>query len=254
MGTRILIHHKRRKAPLAVRAAPIFAALCHCAAMRPGIAADTIGGSAGITSDYLVRGISRSGDQAALQADLHVENPAGFFAGLSASTARIGADERRDAELNAFTGWAWTMNDIWRGKATASYYSYPWSAAGSKYNYAELGVDALYGDRLAVAVVYSPEAPRYVPRTGLIGISALSTETTLQLPLMRHLAATAGIGYARFGRPQPADYVYWSAGAVCEVAPVTISLSYVDTTAGAARVYYDAAAHGRWTATAIWRF
>jgi len=42
--------------------------------------ADSWGGSLAVTSDYLVRGISRTYDRAALQLDLHYSNTAGFVA------------------------------------------------------------------------------------------------------------------------------------------------------------------------------
>src|SRR5271165_4487204 len=40
--------------------------------------ADLWGGSLGLTSDYIVRGITRSNDQAALQLDLHYLNSSGL--------------------------------------------------------------------------------------------------------------------------------------------------------------------------------
>src|ERR1700693_5389486 len=44
-------------------------------------AADAWGGSVSVTSDYLVRGISRSNDRPALQIDLHYLNKSGFLGG-----------------------------------------------------------------------------------------------------------------------------------------------------------------------------
>ena len=73
----------RRLAPLAV----LLFASAQCAA------ADVWGGSLALTSDYFVRGISRSNDQAALQLDLHYLNASGFVAGLFASNTQIDPDE-----------------------------------------------------------------------------------------------------------------------------------------------------------------
>src|ERR1700731_5441855 len=56
------------------------------------VAADLWGGSLGITSDYIVRGISRSNDRAALQLDLHYLNTSGFVAGMFASNTQIDRD------------------------------------------------------------------------------------------------------------------------------------------------------------------
>ena len=54
--------------------------------------------------------------------------------------------------------------------------------------------------------------------------------------------------------PGATGYVYWSVGAAYDLAPVTVAAAYVDTTAGAKTLFYNAAAAGRWTATVIWRF
>ena len=63
-------------------------------------AADQWGGSVDLTSDYVVRGISRSNDQAALQVDLHYLNTSGFLAGVFASNSRIDPNQPVDVELD----------------------------------------------------------------------------------------------------------------------------------------------------------
>jgi uncharacterized protein (TIGR02001 family) len=218
------------------------------------LGADVWGGSLGITSDYLVRGISRSNDQAALQLDLHYVLASGFVAGLFASNTQIDPYSPRDVELNGYLGFAWTGGGDWRGKILAGYYSYPWNADGSQYNYGELDLDVAYSDWLDIGVSYSPDAPRFVFNRGLIGVSAESVELNLQRPVLGKLSGTAGIGYYYLGGPDAMGYAYWSVGAVYDLAPFSLAVSYVDTTAGAKALSYNAAAEGRWTGTVIWRF
>ncbi len=105
-----------------------------------------------------------------------------------------------------------------------------------------------------MGLVYSPNAPRYRPGYGLIGVSATAAEVNLQRPLWRRLSATAGVGYAHYGGPESDGYVYWSIGAAVDLAPVSLVLSYVDTTAQAKALFYNDAAAGIWTGTVIWRF
>ena len=50
-------------------------------ASTQSMAANEWGGSVALSSDYYVRGISRTNDQPALQLDLHYTDPSGFFAG-----------------------------------------------------------------------------------------------------------------------------------------------------------------------------
>jgi uncharacterized protein (TIGR02001 family) len=223
-------------------------------AAAPALAADSWGGSIGITSDYLVRGISRSDHAAALQADLHVASDFGLIGGLFASTTRFAADDHRDAELSGLIGFAWAGRGPWRGKILASHYSYPWNAAGSQYNYDEINIDADFSDWLDFSVMYSPNSPRFVRHSGLIGVAEESAEVNFRTPRLHRLAGMAGVGYAEVSGPAGTGYAYWSAGAVYDLAPWFFSLSYVNSSAAARYLFYNAAARDRWTATIIWQF
>jgi len=220
----------------------------------PCAAADVWGGSLAVTSDYIVRGISRSYDRAALQLDLHYLNTSGFVAGLFASNTQIDPDQPRDVELDAFVGFAWSASSDWRAKILASHYAYPWNRAGSGYNYDELDADLAYQEWLDVRLVYSPNAPRHLRWRGLVGVTSESAEVNLQRPVLGRLSATAGIGYSHIEGADTEGYAYWSVGAVYTFAPVSLSVSYVKTTAEAKALFYNAEADGRWTGTVIWRF
>jgi uncharacterized protein (TIGR02001 family) len=215
------------------------------------MAADSWGGSIAATSDYLVRGISRSNQDPALQADLHVVTDGGFIAGMFASSTQLDPHEPRDAELSAFVGFAWQPSSAWRAKILASYYAYPWNAFGSRYNYAELLIEAAYNDWLEINVAYSPDA-RYLPDDSP-GVSATSAEITARTPWRHRMAATAGIGHLQFS-DSVGGYTYWSAAGLIDLAPWMISVAFVDTDAAARSLFYGDAAHDRWVATVIWRF
>jgi uncharacterized protein (TIGR02001 family) len=218
------------------------------------VGADLWGGSLGITSDYLVRGISRSNDNAALQLDLHYLNSSGFVAGVFASNTQIDPDASRDAELSAFMGFAWTARGDWHGKVLVSHYAYPWNQLGSQYDYDELDVDSAFQEWLDITLDYSPNAPRYVRHRGLIVVACESAEVNLQRPVLGKLSALAGVGYSHLDGPDSAGYAYWSVGATYALAPVSLVMSYIDTSAAGKALFYNAAAGGRWTGTVIWRF
>ena len=211
------------------------AVVCLCALFLPrwSSAAESWGGTFAATSDYLVRGISRSNHGVALQADLHVATDTGVISGIFASSAKFDSESHRSAELSAFIGYAWQPTTRWRAKVLASYYGYAWDNAGSQYNYAELGFEAAFDDWLDVGLVYSPDAPRYVQGIGLTGVTAESAELTARTPWSHRVAATAGVGYSRLTGPDGGGYVYWSAGGVLDLAPWSMSLTYVNTTAEA---------------------
>ncbi len=231
-------------------------ALAACSVAMPALCsgADVWGGSVGATNDYLVRGVTRSGDQAAVQGDFHFLSTSGFVAGVFASTARINPARKTNAELSGFLGYAWSADNEWHGKLLGSHYAYRGSRGSDLYDYDELSVDAAYRDWLDVSLVFAPNYSRYVVYRGLVRTASTSLELNLQRPVYKKLLVTGGAGYSYQSGPGAAGYVYWSLGASLDMAPVALGVSYVDTSAAAERLFYDSAARGRWVATVIWRF
>lgn len=219
-------------------------------------AADEWGGSVALSSDYFVRGISRTSDNAALQLDLHYSNPNGFLAGVFASNTQIDRSERTDAELSGFIGFAWSIDEAWRARMLASHYAYPWNRAGSHYNYDELDFDISYQSWLHFDLGYSPNSPRFLadPYPELVGVTEKSAEVSAQRQIFGKFSLTAGVGYSLLDGPESGGYVYWSGGAAYDFRSLTVAVAYVDTSAKAKALFYNAAATGQWTGTLIWRF
>jgi hypothetical protein len=114
---------------------------------------------------------------------------------------------------------------------------------------------ASYDDWLDFEFAYSPNAPRYISELGRLGgVAAKSAEINLRTPWLHRLAATAGLGYADLAGPGGGAYAYYSAGGVMDLAPWSLSFSYVNTSAKARYLFYSAAAHDQWIAAVIWRF
>lgn len=238
--------------------------LARAAALLVGIAlasgeakaADEWGGSVAVSSDYFVRGISRTTDNPAAQVDLHYSSPGGFLAGAFASNTRIDPAEPSDLELSEFIGYAWNVNNDWRAKILASHYAYPGNHSGSRYDYDEIDADVAIQGWLHVSVGYSPNSPRFLvfPYRNLVEVAEMSAEMSAQRQIFDKFSVTAGAGYSFLGGPRSGGYLYWSAGAAYDFRSVTLALSYVNTSAEAKALFYNAAATGQWTATAIWRF
>jgi uncharacterized protein (TIGR02001 family) len=217
-------------------------------------AAVSFGGSLGVTSDYLVRGISHNDHDASLQGDVHAALGSGFDAGVFAAMASIAPNTQRNTEVSAFVGYALDVSDAWHGRAVVNHYSYPWNSAGSNYNYDELSLDVTYQGWLTLNAVYSPNARRYQPQWGVSGVTAKSAELGAQLPLSNQFSLAAGLGYAHLGGRNPDGYAYWSAGGTYTISSVSLSLQYVGTSSGASQLYFDSAARNRVVGTVIWRF
>jgi uncharacterized protein (TIGR02001 family) len=216
--------------------------------------AQAFGGSLDVTSNYLVRGISRSDDHSAVQLDLHYLDPSGFMADFFASNTQFEPNASEDAELSAFLGYVWTQGQDWQEKLLVGNYSYPWNQAGSFYNYDEIALEAGYRDWLRVDIAYSPDTRRYYYDRGTVRGQAEWAELNLQHSLIGKLSGTAGIGYYELDGAKAAGYAYWSIGAAYDLAPVTVTLSFVGASGDANLLFYNAAVGGRWTATIIWRF
>jgi uncharacterized protein (TIGR02001 family) len=219
-------------------------------------ASDAWGGSLALSSDYYVRGISRTRDLPALQLDVHYSNPTGFVAGVFASTIQNDSSNRRDAELSGFIGYAWNVAGDWRAKILGSHYAYPGNPAGSHYNYDELDLDFAYQGWLHLTAGYSPDSPRFLraPYFRWVSANETSVEVSVQRQILGKLSATGGVGYSFLDGLESNSYVYWSVGAAYDLRSVTLALSYVNTTAGAKALFYNAAATGELTGTVIWRF
>jgi uncharacterized protein (TIGR02001 family) len=232
----------------------LFVGLCsgsaHCNA------ADLWSGSLGLTNDYLVRGISRSNDQPALQLDLSFASDLGISAGVFASNAQVSSSHPRVAEVSGYIGFAWNLAENWRSKILASHYAYIGNGEGSNYDYDEIDLDLAYHGWLHLGLEYSPNAPRFVPFPygGWINVNQKSAEVNVQRLIVGKLSATAGLGYSFLEGPESGGYTYWSVGGAYDLRSVSLALSYVDTSAEAKALFYNAASRGRWIGTVIWRF
>jgi uncharacterized protein (TIGR02001 family) len=219
-------------------------------------AVDGWGGSLDLTSDYFVRGVSRSDDHAALQLDVHYVDSSGLVAGAFVSSAQIDPGAHRDAELSAYLGYVWTTGGAWSGKILAADYRYPWNTAGSSYDYDEIDFQVAYQDWIRATLSFYPNVRRYA-ESGFVHDTAESAELSIERPIYGRLSAVAGVGYYQTNAAATAGgsgYSYWSVGAAYDWSRVSLELTYVGASSAANQLYYNAAVGGRWAGTAIWRF
>jgi hypothetical protein len=92
------------------------------------------------------------------------------------------------------------------------------------------------------------------PYPDLIGVTEKSAEVSAQRQIFGKLSLTAGVGYSFLDGPDSGGYLYWSGGAAYDFQSFTLAIAYVNTSAEAKPLFYNAAASGQWTGTLIWRF
>jgi len=209
-----------------------------------------VGGSIALTSDYEVRGISRSDEHPAAQIDLHYANGA-MLAGLFASSVQIDPSQHRDVELSPYIGYV-ASGTHWQTRALVASYRYPWNAAGHAYDYDELEIEETFHDWLDLRLTWSPDWPAPDGH----GVDAESLTVTLQHRLASHWSGDAGGGYFELDRGDPRGYAFWGLGMRYEFEPqpLSITLSVIGTTGAARALFYNAASRGNAAVTLLWRF
>jgi len=96
----------------------------------------------GAVSNYIWRGVSQTGDEAAIQGGLDAAHESGFYAGTWASNVDFGEDEA-NYELDAYLGYDFTLPDENASLGlNAIYYAYP--DGDSDIDFAEIGISGGY--------------------------------------------------------------------------------------------------------------
>ena len=222
-------------------------------AAAPALAAEGWGGSVGVVSDYVYRGLTQSDNRPALQGDLHYYSAGGWFAGGWVSSVKRSPLVSTSAELDAYLGHAWSGASPWSARLFAVHHAYPWDDPGH-YDYTELSGSLAYADRAAVTVSFLPDASYDGPGHSVSGRAALSYGLALHQPLWRALSANAGAGYYDMRWLAHSGYVYWNAGLAYAWGPLQLDLSWIGTGHTARELFYGEAPANRLVGTVLWRF
>lgn len=209
-------------------------------------------GSLTVTSDYVVRGITRSDGDPSLMADVHYRFGDGWLAGLSAGTARIASGGPISAELVPYAGYGRALGDQWRARITASHYEYPGSDYQDQYRYDELTLGVGWRKYLFADVAVLPDLSIESRYGSASGRPAAAFELAGHLPLSRGWAFDAGGGYYDLRDLVGAGYLYWNGGVSYDFGPVQFELAWMGTNSTAKSLFYDDRAGNRWAATLVW--
>lgn len=235
----------------------ITAVLCICTGAlfsSASAAAGDFGGSIGATSDYVYRGISQTGGEPALQADLHYQDRSGWAVGAWASAADPNEEEAPGLEVDVYASRNWTINRNWDARLSLTHYFYARDTRPLRYDYDEVVATLGYQSRVFATVAWSPNASRYSNGIIVKHQAATSYELTVTQPLVGRLTAAAGAGYYDLPAQLDADYWFWNAGVACSIGQAQFALSYIDTDEAAARAFGYGVAGDRWVGSLAWTF
>lgn len=212
------------------------------------------GGSLVATTDYVFRGLSQTGGEAALQGDVHYRGEAGWFVGAWASSLDADAGYFGDLELNVYAGWGWTPAPDWSTRISYVRYAYPDASVHVDYDYGELTGTVAYQDRVFASVGWAPDVirgTRYgLGRRG----NAFSYELSARQPVWRWFGVAAGVGYYDYSDVIDYGYSSWNATLTASFGNAELDLARFGTDATARDLFGRETAGDRWALTAIWRF
>ena len=168
--------------------------------------ATEIGGSISLVSDYVFRGVSQTGEDPALQADLNASWSSGFYAGVWASNVDFGPGDDTDLEVDLYAGWAGQAGPVDLDIMAAAY-TYP-GADGADQEFVEITAGAAYAIDNVTVDVRAWVSPDYY------GSSGVSTyvEAGLAYAVTDRVSLDVRGGHSSFEDLPDADYSDYSAG------------------------------------------
>jgi uncharacterized protein (TIGR02001 family) len=182
----------------------------------------------GVTSDYVFRGISQSGEEAAIQGG--VELSCGrFYAGFWGSSI----DFANGTEIDLYAGYKTTIGKF-NIDLGVIYYGYPGGGSSPSVDYFELkaatSVDVWKGGTLGGAVFYSPD---YTFELGPVTTLEASFSQALPKVGMFSPTVSALVGRSIFSDEflgQDLSYTYWNVGVTLGfLEKWSLDLRYHDT-------------------------
>jgi hypothetical protein len=221
-----------------------------------------IAGSAAIVSDYRFRGVSQSDKHIAVQAGVTVTHQSGLYAGVWGSNlAGWGTFGGSNTELDIIGGFATEIGGA-KLDVGLTWYMYPGGADVTDFAEPYVKVSGTLGPVNAlVGVAYAPQQ-RALGRWYFTGADAVAgiyndpgdkednlyvwTDASVGLPgtpvtlkgNVGHSWGNPGLGPNGTSVAPTGRYWDWSLGADAAVGPLTLGVSYVDTSISAAESAY----------------
>lgn len=169
------------------------------------------GGAVSVTSDYVLRGVSQSNGESAVQGDAHWNFAARWSAGVWASQVRY-APGSTTAEYALYLQWRRALSGDLDLSAELAHYRYPNDPRPIAYDYAEASLSIAWRDQIYVAATWTPRLNLYSLDDGLASDrQVLTVETSWHRTVAARFDVTAGLGF--YG-PQGLDYASYAYGNV----------------------------------------
>jgi uncharacterized protein (TIGR02001 family) len=220
----------------------------------PSSAQSGFGGTVGVVSDYVYRGLSLTRGEPALQAGAHYTSLQGWTVGIWGSTVEFNWWDGRTAELDAFASYRWSIDRDWTASVSVTHYAYPWNDNRFDYDYDELAGSIGFRNMAFLTVTWSPNADRFTPYGYVSDKDVFSFEAAFAIPLGYSFTANAGIGYYDLSSLVGDGYTYWNAGLSYDFNAWRADISYIDTSDNTKHYVFRNLMGDRVAAGISWRF
>lgn len=202
------------------------------------------------SSDYVLKGISQTDEDASLQGGLNYSHASGFFTGMwlaqNALFKRFNGEEGDTLEIDYYAGYQFQTDNEQLWTATAYRYSYP-QGRFDEYSYNELTISTSFNNGFSGTAGFNDNLYHRNKHSNFIEFAyetALSRETSLHL----------GLGHKDLDRLFNFTYYYWSIGGSYSTDYFTFDLTHIDTSSNATNFFGDKVAGPRWMLNIIFDF
>jgi uncharacterized protein (TIGR02001 family) len=215
-------------------------------------------GGLSATSDYVLRGVSQTDGNPAIQGSLAFESSGGWYSGLWVSS--LGHPEwyypagTADTEIDVFVGRRFAIDADWSLDLHAVHYVYPGDGDFVEYDYNEAEVSLSYRDLVRASVAWSPDASMITWQGLMRDRTTLAYELVLRRPLRAWLEVVAGAGFRDVAGLDSNGYGYWSLGLTALRGPLSLDLARYGTDADGRDLIGSRLAGGRTVVSLSWSF
>ena len=212
------------------------------------------GGSLDLTSDYVLRGVSQSDGQPALQGDVHWNFPSGWSSGLWGSQLRL-KPRAATSELAAYLQWQGAVSRDFDLSAGYTHYAYPHDPRPVAYGYDELAVSLAWRDQVYLAATWTPSLNLHSAAGGQARNREVYTlEASWHRTLRPRFDLAVGLGFYDPHGVDYASYTYGNATLGWHYGHWRANLGAIWVQDAAHRQYSPGPAGGPLTATVAWLF
>lgn len=210
--------------------------------------ADDWGLSMALSTDYVVRGITRSMGQGSQSVDLGWRRDNGWAMDLGVVALHQDA-EGRVLQTSARLGRAWQWDQDWSSELSYTHAAYLGSEQRSSFNYDELSGRLIWQGRWVLSGSWFPKISRRDAQNMLISAPAFSASLGLHQNLPLSLALDAGLGFYAHRTTAARNYVFGSVDLSWSHGLWQCHLSHITSNAEAQGLAQTGRAGSRWLAT-----